>query len=131
MIDAQRNKIIIALLILAVVIALVLVGWRAYAAKNVVARINKDTITKNELYDYLVQHGGKAALNQLISEKVVAQEAAKQNVSVSDAEVNDQLQLLTLSYGGVEAFNDALASSGGYTIDDVKKEITMRLKAKK
>lgn len=131
MILSQRNKIIIGILILVVVAVLALVGWRSYTTRNVVARVNKDTITKDELYNYLIQHGGKSVLDQLISEKVVDQEASKQNVSVSDEEVNAQLDKLIASYGGAQAFDEALNSSGGYTMDDVKKEITMKLKVKK
>ncbi len=128
---AQRNKLIIGLLILIAVIALTYVGWRVYTANDVVARINNDTITKNELYDYLIKHGGKEVLNELISKKVIEQEAASQKITLTDAEVNDEMKKLINSYGGEDAFNQALASSGGYTMEDVKQDITLNLKIKK
>ena len=125
--NMDRKKIIIGLLIIVAVVVLSFAGCGATAAKDVVARVGSETITKDELYDFLVKHGGTEALEQLIQEKVVSIEAAKQNVTVTDDEVNNKLQDMMASYGGENAFNQALAYSG-YTMEDVKTNLIMQLK---
>ena len=61
---------------------------------EVVATVNGEKITKQELYDAFVANGGASILEQLISERLIAQEAAKLGIEVTDAEVQQEIDRL-------------------------------------
>jgi foldase protein PrsA len=130
MLNLQSKKLLSGLLIVVMATSLVMAGCGANTGKDAVAKVGTETITKDELYDYLLKHGGKAVLNEMITKEVIEQEAAKQNVTVTDEETNAQLQKMMTAYGGEAAFNQALASSG-YVIEDVKNDLIVSLKIKK
>lgn len=90
---------------------------------EIVAKINDHVITKDELYEYLVAENGAQVLDALISEKIVAIEAEKQKISISEEDINAEINEIIANYGGEEVFNQAMEYYG-YTLDDVKKNIT-------
>ena len=73
-----------------------------------VATVGDEKITKDELYEVLVQSVGQEALTAMIDDKVVALELKKEKVSVSDKEVDAELAIYVKNAGGQEAFDAAL-----------------------
>lgn len=73
-----------------------------------VATIGDEKITKDELYEVLVQSAGQEALTAMIDDKVVSLELKKEKVSVSDKEVAAELAIYVENAGGQEAFDAAL-----------------------
>lgn len=73
-----------------------------------VATVGDEKITKDELYEVLVQSAGQEALTAMIDDKVVALELNKENVSISDKEVDAELAIYVENAGGQEAFDAAL-----------------------
>ena len=73
-----------------------------------VATVGDEKITKDELYEVLVQSAGQEALTAMIDDKVVALELKKEKVSVSDKEVDAELAIYVENAGGQEAFDAAL-----------------------
>ncbi len=73
-----------------------------------VATIGDEKITKDELYEVLVQSAGQEALTAMIDDKVVALELKKEKVSVSDKEVDAEFAIYIENAGGQEAFEAAL-----------------------
>lgn len=131
--NKKNVMFIIIAVILVIVLVVVLFKLPLQSNKdqnNVVARINSDVITKDELYDVLVAQGGAAALDSLISDKIVDLELKKKGFEVAEKDVDSELQAMILQYGGQESFNQALASYG-YTENDIKKNIKMNLSATK
>ncbi len=106
------------------------VGVTGCTKDEVVAKVNDSEITKTELYDYLVEQGGEQALDALISEKIVETEIAKQNIEISDEEIEENLAEMQDYYGGEEELNNAIASYG-YTLDDIKDNIVTNLQLEK
>lgn len=100
------------------------------AKGDVVARVNNEVITKDELYNVMVKQGGGEALNSLIIEKIIDLELKKQNKTISTEEIDQELQKTIAMYGGQEALEAAIASYG-YTIEDVKKDLKMKSSATK
>ncbi|PLT31531.1 foldase protein PrsA [Peribacillus deserti] len=94
------------------------------------ASVNGEEITKQEVYDKLYKQNGSAMLDSLITEKIVNLESAKKKVKVSDKEVDAEVKKLQESYGGEDALNQQLTSSG-LTIADVKDDLAVNLKIKK
>lgn len=98
--------------------------------ESVVAKIDNNVITKDELYNVLVEQNGEQVLESLISEKVIELEAEKQKVEVSEEEIQKELDELKEAYGGEEVFNQAMTTYG-YTLEALKDNITMNIKLKK
>lgn len=106
--------------ILAVLVTLVVAGAGGYfigdrqtvTEPRVVATVNGEKITETELYDAMVDEQGAAVLDRLITIRLVNQEARKNNVTVSDAEVQEELNKLKESVGGEAMFQQALLASG-------------------
>jgi len=77
-----------------------------------VATVGDEKITKDELYEVLVQSSGKEALDSMIDKKVIALELKKKKVKVTDKEVEAELAKYVESGGGQEAFTAALKQNG-------------------
>lgn len=131
----KHKKFIVSILVLSLVFALILSACNtSTSAKktddNVVARVNDEVITKDELYDALVQENGSAVLNSLIANKIVELEAKKQNITVSEEDVQKEVDKLAEQYGSEEAFTQFLEMYG-YSLDEIKENIKMNLNVKK
>lgn len=129
----KNNKLVLAVLITAVVAGAACFGigrMTAVRADQVVARVNGEEITKDQLYDNLKGQYGKDALDQLISEKIIESELKKNNITVSDEDTQKELQGMIAQYGGQEQFN-ALLANYGYSIEDFTENIATNLKLKK
>ena len=113
-----------------VVIAAVAIGAVAMNKSKVVATVGDEKITKDQLYDALLAQGGSSVLDSLIEQKVISKEAAKQNIKVTDKEINAELEKLKSQYGGEDALNQALASSG-VKLSELKKDLKTNIEAKK
>lgn len=131
--NKKSAPFIIAAVILLIVIGVVIFKsslLSSTAKSEVVASINGEVITKDELYDVLVAQGGAAALDSLISDKIIDLELKKKGLEVTEKDIDTELQAMIVEYGGEESFNQALASYG-YTASDIKKNIKMNLSATK
>jgi len=98
--------------------------------EEVVAKVSDEVITKDQLYDAMVEQNGEQVLNSLISEKIIDLEAKKQNIEVSDEEVEEKIDKMKENYGGEEGLKQAIAYYG-FTMDDLKKGMTMNIKIKR
>lgn len=110
-------------------ITLLFVG-KPFATSEVVAEVNGEKITKDKLYDSMVKQGGKQTLDQLITEKLIEQEAAKQKISVSDADLDKEVDDLKKQFPSEAEFSNVLAQQG-MTLDDLKKELRTQVMVKK
>lgn len=96
-----------------IVLVLVLLGIAAYTLKGfiVAALVNGQPITRLQVIQELEKRGGSQTLSSLITETLILQEAKKENVSVSDSEVNQELATI----------ENNIKSQGG-TLDDILKQ---------
>lgn len=114
--------------ILAIIMTLGLTACKS--SGDVVAKVNDEVITKDELYQALVEQNGEQVLDNMITMKLIDQEAKKLKVSVTEEDMNKELDTLKSSYGGEAEFNSALQYFG-YDIEDLKKDISLNIKIKK
>jgi foldase protein PrsA len=131
----NKKNVLFIIMAVILVIVLVVVLFKLPLLSNteqnkVVARVNGEVITKDELYDVLVAQSGAEVLDSLISDKIIDIELKKKGFEVADKDVDSELQKMIQQYGGQESFNQALASYG-YTENDIKKNIKMNLSATK
>jgi foldase protein PrsA len=123
--ENKKIVLIIAVLILAIGVLLSF----ALPKDKAVAKVDGEAINKDELYNVMVEQYGAATVEQLIADKIVASEAKKEKVTITDKELNEEVDKLKESYGGEEVFNQMLESNNT-TVDalkdDLKNYLTIR-----
>lgn len=95
-----------------------------------VATVDGGTITKENVYDILYQQFGKDAIEKLISDRLVENKAKAGNVTVSDAELNAEIDRIKKNFPSEAEFSNQLKEAG-VTIDDVKKDLRSTLYLRK
>lgn len=107
---AQKNKNLIIFLSL-VILGLIAVFFlkRSWL---VAATVDGSSISNYTLQTRLNQDYKKQALDQLVNEEVVQNEAKKNNISVSSQEVLEKIKEYEEKYGGAESFASILEQQG-------------------
>jgi foldase protein PrsA len=118
------------LLIFILALAIVLTVSILSSNKEVVASVGGNSINKEDLYDVMVKQYGSSALEVLIINKIVELEVGKENITVTNEEIEEELGLLIESYGGEDLFTSALESNG-MTMTEVKDEVKTYLQTNK
>ena len=95
--------------------------------QDTVASVDGESITKGELYDVMVKQYGQDSLSYLINNKIVEIAAGKENVKISDEDVDAEMKEFVEANGGEESFHYALEQSG-MTEKDIETEIVNYLK---
>lgn len=105
-------------------------GKKAGISDEIVAEVEGENITKEELYNLLVEQNGKQVLDSLIVEKIINLEIKKNDIKVSDEKVQEEFDKLKENYNGEDMFNEAIESHG-ITVETIKEDIAMNIKMKK
>ncbi|WP_454192374.1 foldase protein PrsA [Paenibacillus sp. Marseille-Q7038] len=116
--------------VLAVVLIIVLIKPPFGGTNEAVASVNGTKITKDDLYNELVALGGASTLDNMITMELIDQAAAEANVSITEEDVNAEIEALKTQFGGEEALNAALAQSG-MTLDNLKENTEIQVKIRK
>lgn len=118
------------LVLVALVAAVILIGgaWtlRAQDGADVVARVNGEAITKDELFDMMYQYVGPQALDELILVRLVEQEAAARGVAVPQDDIDAEVSAIAAQVGGMEQLQFVLAQQGA-TMDRLMSDIERTL----
>lgn len=96
----------------------------------IAATVNGSPVANLELQMRLNQGFRAQTLNQLINEKIILNEAVKNNVAVSDVEINKKIAEIETSVGGTQAL-DTLLSQQGQTRAAVRQQIKLQLTIEK
>lgn len=118
------------LVLVALVAGVILIGgaWtlRAQDGADVVARVNGEAITKDELFDMMYQYVGPQALDELILVRLVEQEAAARGVAVPQDDIDAEVSAIAAQVGGMEQLQFVLAQQGA-TMDRLMSDIERTL----
>lgn len=91
-------------------------GARAFGAAasdgSVLATVNGQPITQEELVQRVLSYYGKSSLEAMINRMLVNQEAKRLGVTVTDAEMDARTSLIKNQLGGAEGYGHWLAQSG-------------------
>ncbi len=98
--------------------------------KDAVATVNGEKISEDELHERLVAQYGQELLDTLITGKVIEQEVKKENIKVTQEEIDEEKAAYAESYGGEEALKQTLETSG-LTMADFEEDIESYLATKK
>ncbi|WP_226669526.1 peptidylprolyl isomerase [Metabacillus litoralis] len=124
--SSKKTVAILAILLILVVALFVYMTTRS----ELVAKIGDNSVTKDDLYTFFVEQNGEAAVDSMITKNLIEQEVEKENITVTQKEVDTEVNEIIASYGGEETFNQTLATSG-LTIEDVKGDIKTNLQIEK
>ena len=120
----------IASLVLAVALIISLFGQFSGKSSDTVATVNGEKITKDELYAQMVPSAGKSVLDNLITMKLVDQDASNKKVTVTQEDEDKELADVKKSFGSDEQFNQALSQSG-MSLTDLKTQLKMQAQLRK
>ena len=121
---AYDIAIIVALAVLVTIVSLRYVK----PDSEVVATVNGETITKDELYQAMLTEGGRQVLDRLITNLLILQEGKRLGITVTDEEIDARIQNLINAnfYGMADSFYQALEQYG-LTEESLKKDIKTEL----
>ena len=118
-----RNKFIYIVILFLLVIGIVLFRNKQWF---VAAMVNGQPIPRSALDEKLKERYAKTTLDALIGEMLISQQAAKKGFSVSNQQIEDELQKTKASLPKGMNFEEAL-SFQGMTEKDFRNQIRIRL----
>lgn len=122
----DKKRVII---ILAVFVILTLAAFRIDLF--VVALVNGTPITRITLIRELEKQGGSQVLDQLITESLIFQEASKNNIKVTEADLDKEVELIQeeLTLQGMDLESTLLLQ--GQTMQDFRRNIKVKIVVEK
>jgi len=117
------NKLIFLIPLLIVVIAVLLYVFRS---SYLVAVVNGKPVTKFQLWNELEKQAGKQVLESLVIESLILQEAQNQNIQITQADIDVEIQKIkeNLKQQGQEL--DQLLVAQGMSLDELKEQMKMQ-----
>ncbi|SDG57065.1 peptidylprolyl isomerase [Desulfosporosinus hippei] len=122
----KKLKTIYVGLFTILLVAVIGIGSVYATQNNIVAKVNGVAISETELQEFLLQQGGSDALNTLIQQSIIEQEAEKQKIQVTEADIDKELATVKASFASEEDFSQALATNG-ITLDTLRTNILTNL----
>lgn len=121
--DQKKKKLLI------LVLALVVAGLAAYRYKSafVVALVNRKPITRMELNRELQKQYGEETLQNLITQRLILEEAEQQNVDIPEEKVNTEIDAARTEIEAQGGKLEDFLAMQGQTLDSVKEQIRIRL----
>ncbi|MNI33375.1 Foldase protein PrsA 1 precursor [compost metagenome] len=118
-------------LVLAIVLIIVLIKPPFASSKQEsVATVNGVEISKDAFYDKLVKADGEQTLNEMIEKELVNQEAKKANITITQADLDEEMKNYINTFGSEENLNQAL-DSYGMTKEELYERMELNLKLTK
>jgi foldase protein PrsA len=113
---------------LVLAVFLTLLGALFYLSKSffVAALVNGKPVTRLALIKNLEKTGGKQALDNLITQELIMQEARKENITVTDQEVQAEIESLSKDLESQGSTLDATLATEGISKQDLEKNIRIR-----
>jgi len=122
----ELKNILIAIIVVIVVLILGLIKDQFVAAS-----VNGEQINRLELIQELEKREGKRALENLISEKLIMQEARKKEINISDEEIDREIVTIEKTIKNQGQNLDDLLTLQGLTRQKLKEEIRVQVILKK
>lgn len=114
-----------------VIVALGLLLLAIYKKEWIIAAtVNGSPISNLELQMRMNQQFRTQTLNQLVNEKIIFDEAAKNNVVVTDTEIDRKISEIEAGVGGAEALN-AMLSQQGQNRDSIRQQLKLQVAIEK
>ena len=127
---------VIALLLVVVIVMAVMLAQQPAAADmdngDVVATVNGDPITRDQLFQAMYEQGGQEALDQLITRKLIIQEAERLDLTVSEEELDLEIQsIIDESFQGNEEELQSVLEFYGISMESFRDDARLNLLVRK
>lgn len=111
-----------------VLLALVVIGGLLYAFRTqlLAATVNDEMITRWKLIRELEKQNGAQVLDSLITETLVMQEAKKKGVSISEAELAEELKKIEERFTAQGQNLDEVLKMQGYSKEDLRRQVMLQ-----
>lgn len=119
-----------SLLLLKVILLIVVLAVIGFGCSKTIATVNGEKITQAELNERLMQQAGQQALDQMITEKLILQEARKKNIKIETKEIDQQVEEIKKQFPDEATFQQNLAENN-VTLDYLKDQLKLELIVKK
>jgi foldase protein PrsA len=127
---SRMTWMITSFILLVALIAVIVKPVQDPAKTAAVAYVNNDEITKDQLYASMLDNGGKQTLDNMINELIVNQAAQKAGITVTDQDVQTELDALKKQMGSEDMYQQALQQYG-MTEAKLKEQLHMQAALKK
>jgi len=117
------------LLFLSLSISLILFSLlitKLYSKINI-AKVNGQTITRLEYYKELEKKSGAAVLDDLITQKIIYQEAKSKNITITSDQINSELNNIKQSIEAQGSTLDSVLAYQGVTYEQLLENIKIQL----
>jgi len=120
---------VIAVLTVAVIImAIVLIQDSPQQQGQLAATVNGEPITGDELFEAMYAQGGQEVLDQLITRQLIAQEAAREGLAISDEELNEEIRsIIDENFQGQDEDFEKVLEYYGITYDAFREDTRLNL----
>lgn len=128
---------VIAVLVLAVIVLTVMVVQQpstgpAVEQGEVVATVNGEEITRDELFEAMYAQGGREVLDQVITRKLITQLAEEEGISVSEDELEEEIMnIIDESFQGAEEQFEMILEQYGISMDAFREDARLNLLVRK
>jgi foldase protein PrsA len=131
--NLKFNKILVINIFISIIIVVFIV--LIFSSCNqvndkVVAKVNNENITQNQLNEELNKQYGFETLQNLINQVLVLQEAKKKNITVNEKEIEEEIYKTALNMGGIEKLKDQLKARN-VNFNDYKQKVKLDLLLRK
>ncbi len=124
----KPQKVILLALALVIIGAVALIIFTQY--DPAVALVNGEKIKRSDLYELMYRQSGKDLLESLIIERLILQEGKKSGISVSEADVDAEIEeIIEQHFMGSEDQFTLYLDTQGVTMDTIRHELMINLVA--
>ncbi|NMC36363.1 hypothetical protein GYA49_04935 [Candidatus Beckwithbacteria bacterium] len=113
-------------IVIALVVVVLLGAGLMLKNQLIVATVNGQAITRWTLISELEKQGGKQTLESLVTKSLIAQEAVKENITVSEDEVNVELAKIEKSVADSGQNFEELLTAQGLSRADLAEQIRIQ-----
>lgn len=120
-------------LVIAIGVSVILILVALFFAKGifVAATVNGSPISRLSVIKELEKQGGKQALEAIIDKKLIETELKKQNVSVTPAEIDEEIKKIEAQIASQGGTLEAALAQQGMTEEKLREQITIQKKLEK
>lgn len=122
----KSSRIYYVLAVVVLLFVAIYFGFQKYGRLAVVSTVNGAPIFRWDLWTKLEKQSGKQILEQMVSEKLIDQEAEKKQIVVAKADVDNQIKQFEKQFKG-KAGLDQMLSFQGLTRKDLEEQIRYNL----
>lgn len=123
----NRRTILIGILLIAAVLSILFIFKGLFIA----ATVNGEPISRFTIIKELEKQGGRATLENLVTKKLISQEAKKRNIEISQSDIDQELNKITENLKTQGTTIDDVLTAQGMTKAQLNDEIKLQLSIRK